>query len=98
MQYATEKNWKRLELRVYAGANGDFVLYEDENDNYNYERGLYSEIPLHWDDASKTLTIGARKGTFPGMLKSRKFVVRLAGTDVTREVSYNGALQKVKMP
>ena len=58
-----------------AGADGDFTLYEDENDNYNYEKGVYATIPLHWDDAAKTLTIGDRKGEFPGMLQSRSFRV-----------------------
>jgi alpha-D-xyloside xylohydrolase len=64
-----------VELRVYAGADGDFTLYEDEGDNYDYERGAYSVIPLHWDDKAETLTIGDRRGTFPGMLEHRTFRV-----------------------
>ena len=58
-----------------AGADGDFTLYEDENDNYDYEKGVYATIPLHWDDAAQTLTIGERKGEFPGMLENRTFRV-----------------------
>ena len=54
---------------------GDFTLYEDENDNYDYEKGVYATIPLHWDEAAQTLTIGERKGQFPGMLESRSFRV-----------------------
>ncbi|MFI5129535.1 MAG: TIM-barrel domain-containing protein [Chitinophagales bacterium] len=73
VQYAEEKKWDTLEIRIYPGANGKFVLYEDENDNYNYERGIYSTIIFSWDDKKKTLTIGDRKGSFPGMLDSRKF-------------------------
>lgn len=38
VQYATEKKWDNLDICVYPGANGEFVLYEDEFDNYNYER------------------------------------------------------------
>ena len=64
VQYATEKPWDNLELRVYAGANGSFVLYEDEFDNYNYEQGAYTEIPVVWNDASRQLIIGARKGAY----------------------------------
>ena len=56
-----------------AAADGDFTLYEDENDNYNYEKGVYATIPFHWDDAKQTLTIGDRKGQFPGMLQARTF-------------------------
>ena len=64
-----------IDLRVYAGANGDFTLYEDEGDNYDYEHGARSIIPIHWDDKSSTLTIGAREGRFPGMLEHRTFRV-----------------------
>lgn len=73
VQYATEKKWDNLEIRVYEGANSSFILYEDENDNYNYEMGVLSTITFSWDDAKKVLTINARKGTFPGMLPERKF-------------------------
>lgn len=67
-----------IELRLYAGANGDFTLYEDEGDNYDYEHGAYSVIPIHWDDKAETLTIGDRRGNFPGMLEHRTFrVVRV---------------------
>jgi alpha-D-xyloside xylohydrolase len=73
VQYATEKNWDNLEIRVYRGANGEFTLYEDENDNYNYEKGNYSTITFSWNENRKELTIGQRKGNFPGMPATRKF-------------------------
>jgi alpha-D-xyloside xylohydrolase len=73
VQYATEKRWNHLEIRVYAGADGDFTLYEDENDNYNYEKGAYSIISFAWDDDKQALTISDRKGSFTGMLAERKF-------------------------
>ncbi|MDQ2863214.1 MAG: DUF5110 domain-containing protein, partial [Bacteroidota bacterium] len=47
----------------------------DEDTNYNYEKGAFSTIPFHWDESSQTLTIGERKGTFPGMLQNRTFNV-----------------------
>jgi len=74
-EWSTQHLADPLELRVYPGAEGDFTLYEDENDGYNYEKGAYSTIALHWDEAHHTLTIGARKGAFPGMLQSRRFRV-----------------------
>ncbi|MFH1195023.1 MAG: TIM-barrel domain-containing protein [bacterium] len=73
VQYATEKKWDNLEVRIYPGADGEFRLYEDENDNYNYEKGIYSTITFTWDDAKKELTINDRKGSFTGMLNERKF-------------------------
>ena len=73
VEYALEKNWDNLQIRIYPGAAGDFTLYEDENDNYHYEKGAFSVIRFHWDDQTKTLTIGNRQGQFPGMLQTRKF-------------------------
>ena len=95
VQYATEKPWNHLELKVYAGANGNFILYEDEFDNYNYEKGAYTEIPISWNNASRKLTIGARKGAYEGMLKNRKFTVTLQdGTQ--KNVDYNGKAISVR--
>jgi alpha-D-xyloside xylohydrolase len=75
IEYATEKAADPIELRVYRGANGEFTLYEDENDGYSYEKGAHATIPISWNDASHALTIGDRSGTFPGMPESRKFQV-----------------------
>ena len=79
VEYTTEKAADPIELRVYTGADGEFTLYEDENDNYNYEKGVYATIAFHWDDVAKRLTIGERKGSFPGMIESRTFRVVFVG-------------------
>jgi len=105
LQYATEKAADPIEIRVYAGANAEFNLYEDENDTYNYEKGKYSIIPINWNEAEKSLTIGERKGDFEGMLKERTFrivwVRSKNGTGVEPakqaiEVAYSGKEVKVK--
>jgi alpha-D-xyloside xylohydrolase len=99
VQYASEKKWDDLEIRVYPGANGSFTLYEDENDTYNYEKGIYSTITFKWDDNLKTLTIDDCKGTFSGMLAERKFhVVKIAanGNKIEKDVVYKGKKVSVK--
>jgi alpha-D-xyloside xylohydrolase len=73
VEWSTEKPADPIELRVYRGADGEFTLYEDENDNYDYEKGVHATIPFRWDDARNTLTIGDRQGEFPEMLASRTF-------------------------
>jgi alpha-D-xyloside xylohydrolase len=73
VQYAAEKPEAPLEIRIYPGADGEFALYEDENDNYNYEKGISSAISFKWDNASRRLAIDKRKGTFHGMLEKRTF-------------------------
>ena len=94
-----------IELRIYSGANGNFTLYDDEGDNYDYEHGARSLIPIHWDDASATLSIGAREGSFPGMLNRRTFRVVVVkerhGTGITLSseadatVEYDGKVATV---
>jgi alpha-D-xyloside xylohydrolase len=64
-----------IELRIYPGADGDFNLYEDEGDSYRYEEGAHAIIPIHWDNASRTVTIGAREGSYSGMAAGHTFNV-----------------------
>lgn len=87
VQYATEKKWDNLTIRVYPGADGEFALYEDEKDNYNYEKGGYSTILMNWNEKLHTLTIGERKGNFPGMLQHRNF--RIVLVDKNKGVGLN---------
>ncbi len=108
VQFAREKPADQIELRVYRGADGNFTLYEDEGDNYHYEQGVYATIPIHWNEARKTLTIGARAGEFPGMLKERTFRVvwvrpekgagALAVKDADTEVRYVGNAVEIRAP
>ncbi len=107
-QYATEKPENPIELRIYPGADARFVLYEDENDNYNYEQGAWSTIPFDWEDGSQTLTIGTRNGQFPGMLTHREIrivwvrpgvgVGLEASPQIDAVVQYDGQEVKVKRP
>ena len=106
-QYAIEKNDSELELRIYPGANATFTLYEDENDNYNYEKGAYAVINFLWDDANQSLIIEDRKGEFPGMVKTRTFkIVKVnekSGFGIqpvqrpTKVIKYNGHKVIVKI-
>jgi len=89
VQYATEKKWDHLTVKIYPGADADFVLYEDEFDNYNYEKGAFTEIPFHWNEKSKTLIVEARKGKFNGMIEKRNFSLLLPDGQ-QKTVSYSG--------
>jgi len=93
VQYANEKIWDTLEIRVYEGTNGEFTLYEDENDNYNYEKGMYSTITFNWNNTEKILTINKREGSFPGMMNERIFnlvlVSKNKGDGMNKPVKYD---------
>lgn len=107
VQFASEKKHDNLEIRVYDGADADFTLYEDENDNYNYEKGKYSTIKFKWDNRDQKLTIENRKGNFDGMLKTRTFsIIRVnekSGGDIqftkspSKVVKYDGSELVVKL-
>ena len=94
VQYSGEKPWDDLEIRVYPGADGQFTLYEDEGDGYAYEQGACSEITFTLK--GNTLSVGARKGSFPGMLQQRRF--RIVTPDGKQsELRYDGAACSVRL-
>ncbi len=107
IQYASEKPADPLEIRIYPGADAEFNLYEDEGDNYNYEKGMYSTISFKWDDKNKILTIGDRKGKFQGMLEKRIFKIIMMNETNTngieipskfdKEINYTGELIIVQL-
>lgn len=100
VQHSAQDSNQELEIRIYEGANGEFTLYEDEGDNYNYEKGQFSTIQFTWDDAKKELTIAERKGSFQGMIADRTFkIVRInqAESTVQMDVSYQGKTFKMQM-
>ena len=87
MEWSDQKKPELIDLYVYAGKDGSYTLYEDEGTNYNYEKGKYATIDFLYDDAQKTLTIGARKGSFDGMLQKRRFNVVLVSGDNQQGIS-----------
>ena len=96
MQYVGEKKWDNLEMHVYPGANGSFVLYEDEGDNYNYEKGAYATITFQWNDSKKVLTIGDRQGNYPGMLKTRTFTIVMPNGQ-QKQIEYSGSKTEIRL-
>jgi alpha-D-xyloside xylohydrolase len=105
-QYIGEKDARALTLYVYAGANGQFSLYEDDGVTYGYEKRQFSRIPISWDEATRTLTVGRRVGSFTGMVTDRTFNVVLVspGTPAgyqpsvtnSRPVAYRGGTVAIK--
>ena len=84
-----------LEVRVYPGADAQFSLYEDDGDNYDYQKGAFTRTPMNWDDKTQTLSIGPRVGTFPGLMTTRHFQIVLPNR-AAKTVIYAGNAVKVK--
>lgn len=106
IQYTDEKKTDEIRLYLFAGKNGDFTLYEDEGVNYNYEKGAYATIAFHYEEASRTLEIGERNGSFDGMLQQRTFHVVYVDRNNPQgvnpdakgiEVVYTGQAQKITL-
>lgn len=106
IQYTTEKPADKIVLYVYMGQDGKFTLYEDENENYNYEKGSFANIAFNYNEAAGTLTIGDQKGKFDGMIKNRKFVIVPVSKNKPqafdyeakgKEVTYNGQQQIIQL-
>ena len=91
MEWSDQKKAELIDLYVYAGKDGSYTLYEDEGTNYNYEKGKYAMIDFKYNDAQKTLTIGARKGSFDGMLQKRRFNVILVNAQNNQGVNLTKA-------
>ena len=107
IQYTGQKPDAPITVYVYPGRDGSFSLYEDEGTNYGYEKGASSRIPLTYDDATHTLHLGERRGSFPGMVEKRRFRIRLLtenarpGTEfearADREVDYTGQAVTIQL-
>lgn len=95
-----------IELRIYPDSDGSFIIYEDENDTYNYEQNQYSVIPLRWENKEKVLTIGKRSGSFKGMMEKRTFNITIISENKSnglepnqffdKSVEYNGSEIKIR--
>lgn len=90
LQYSSERSADTITLNIYAGADATFNLYEDEGTNYNYEKGAYAVIPIKYTEATNTVTIGDRKGTFDGIISTRTFRINLITPDKTMQLDMNG--------
>jgi alpha-D-xyloside xylohydrolase len=108
IQYASEKNADTIRLFIYTGNDASFNLYEDENVNYNYEKGEFATIPFNYNEKQHELTIGKRVGNFTGMLHTRAFEIvwisdkKSVGLDFQIKpdtlVTYDGSQQIVTQP
>ena len=108
LQYTDEKKASDITLYIYAGADAEFTLYEDEGSNNDYEKGRNSTIRMQYNDQDRSLTLYAARGTFPGMLKNRVFRVVYITSDtpqgfdqsgrVSTTLKYNGKTIRTKLP
>ena len=107
IEYASEKPEGPIDLRIYRGADGSFDLYQDAGDSYDYEKGAHAVIPLRWSEAARTLMIGERKGSYPGMPANIQFNITWVSAghgsgpavpQPDRTIQYSGQQVSVQAP
>jgi alpha-D-xyloside xylohydrolase len=102
VHYVTERPDAPYEIRVYPGTDAKFTIYEDDGETYDYEKGKYATYDLVWHDATRTLTVGPRQGSFPGMVTARELDIVLVGqvekSARTKTIHFNGEPAEVKFP
>ena len=95
LQFSTEKPPDPIRLYIATGQDGVFSLYEDENVNYDYEKGQFTTIPFTYNDKTKTLTIGDRQGAFDGMLTERTFEIIWMTPDQPRGLDFESVPDEI---
>jgi len=94
LQFSSEKPTDTITLNIYTGADAIFNLYEDEGTNYNYEKGAYAVIQIKYNEATKTITVGDRRGSFKGMLSKRTFRINLITTKKAKDLDFESKCDK----
>ncbi len=98
VQYATEPTTEPIEIRVYAGADGDFTLYLDDNTSYDYEQGIYSEVVMRYSEKSGEITLSSGVDKFAEFAKNpMTFVVTRHGSEAQKSIVFNGTTQSIKL-
>jgi alpha-glucosidase (family GH31 glycosyl hydrolase) len=78
-QYTGEKVEGPLTVQVYPGADGSFLLYEDDGKSFNFRRGEWMGIEMAWSDARKTLTMRLASGSRMLAPEKRNLEVKMGG-------------------
>jgi alpha-glucosidase (family GH31 glycosyl hydrolase) len=88
-QYADEPSSEPLRLTIYPGADGKFLLYDDDGISFAYERGDFSVIDVEWNDGQRLLHLRPAEGHCHQV---REFAITLAGSEPNKakNLVYNG--------
>lgn len=87
-QYTSQAVDGPTTLRVYAGADGEFTLYEDDGVSFDYLEGEHTLTRMTWDDSERRLTIEPASAGGDGA--ARTFRVELLPSGETKQIEYGG--------
>ena len=93
-QYTAEKVDGPLDISVYPGADGSFLLYEDDGSSFDYRKGEWMGIRMAWNDARKVLTLRLAAGS--KMLPPAKRDIRVKLGDMVKSAVFDGRYLEVR--
>jgi len=89
-QYTGEPSTAPLTLTIYPGADGAFMLYEDDGISFAYRKGAWMGIQMAWNDRARGLTLSLAPGSRMLAPARRQIEVRVAGEPTARTVTFTG--------
>jgi alpha-glucosidase (family GH31 glycosyl hydrolase) len=92
-QFTDEKIAGPLAISVYAGADGSFLLYEDDGSSFNYRKGEWMGIEMRWNDARRVLKLELAEGSRMLAPGRREMEVKLGET--VRKLVFEGKAVEV---
>jgi alpha-glucosidase (family GH31 glycosyl hydrolase) len=87
-QYTSEKVDAPLSVTIYPGADGSFLLYEDDGKSFNYRKGDWMGIKMAWNDSRRVLSLHLAEGSRMLPPARRQIEVKLEQT--TRQIVFEG--------
>jgi alpha-glucosidase/alpha-D-xyloside xylohydrolase len=88
-QHTDERVDRSLSISIYPGADGSFLLYEDDGRSFNYRKGEWMGTRLIWNDASRTLTLTLAPGS--RMLSPLRRTISVNVLGVQKNVTFDGS-------
>jgi alpha-glucosidase/alpha-D-xyloside xylohydrolase len=93
-QYTAEDTDQPLSILIYPGADGSFLLCEDDGRSFDYRHGEWMGTRLRWNDARRTLTLSLEPGSQMLRPLQRTISVKLFNSE--KSVEFHGKPTQVK--
>jgi alpha-glucosidase (family GH31 glycosyl hydrolase) len=94
-QYVGERSDQPLTICIYPGADGNFLLYEDDGKSFDFRSGEWMGIEMAWNDAHHTLSLRLAERSKMLLPTPRRIELKLGQT--TRPVQFDGSPRQVQL-
>ena len=95
-QYTSQQVAAPLTLQIYPGADGSFLLYEDDGVSFDYRKGAWMGIHIAWNDQQRRLTLHLAQSSRMLPPQRREIKVRLVSEQASRDAVFSGRPLEIK--